>query len=234
MSSLRRALCFMRVVPPLPPLMFATMACVLLAGVVSIVADSSAARRTLVPVLALQVFAVSTGFASYARRGHYDLLLTGGTSRTMVAIAQWMVAAAPGVFAWGLLAVTEGLVTGRAPELMSAGAAAAMWVTSAVPWACTVAQPRFSAAIGWLVVWVMATTLWPHAVDVVAVVRRTGLPGGDTLLEAGGLLLFPVALVEGHVGSDGASLAVVLVAGGAVAAALVWIRRASFPLESGQ
>ena len=60
---------FFRAVPPVPSLMVGTFVVVTLAAVVAVCVDASLAVGTLKAVLALQVFAASSGFIKTASRG---------------------------------------------------------------------------------------------------------------------------------------------------------------------
>ena len=142
---------FFRVVPPVPSMMTTTFAVLTLASSVAIVNDARAAAGALMPVLLLQAFAASSGFALPARRGHYDLLLTRGTSRTSFALVHWVASIAAGIMSWLALAILELVVTrGESATLLASGTCAALFVVSTLPWATSVALPRFSAGIGWL------------------------------------------------------------------------------------
>ena len=234
MSSLPQALRFMHVVPPLPRLMHLTVAALALTGMLVIVLDPASAPRTLIPLLTLQLFAVSTGFAGYVRRGYYDLLITGGTGRVTVAAAQWMMAALPGALAWVGLASVEALVRWDWPTLLLPGAAAAMWVGSTLPWACTVALPRFSAAIGLSVAWLSVVMLGPRTVDALAAAVGDGSSPARLLHRAGDWLRTAHAATDiGTLLGDAAWIPTFATTV-AMIGALLWVRHASFPLESGQ
>src|SRR4029434_11222861 len=94
---------FFRVVPPVPPMMTGTFLVLTLASAAVVVANPVRAPGTLVPVLLLQVFAAASGFALPARRGHFDLLLTRGSSRTLIALVHWAMSIAPGLASWLVL-----------------------------------------------------------------------------------------------------------------------------------
>jgi hypothetical protein len=232
MHSLLIALRFMHVVPPLPRLMHATCACVALIGTGAITLDPAAAPRTLAPILVLQLFAVSTGFAGYARRGYYDLLITGGVSRVTVAWAQWMMSALPGALVWLGLAVVEAITRWRAPDLLSPGPAAAMWMASTVPWACTVALPRFSAAIGVCIGGITIVTLGPPAAAALAGHTIAGAP--TALRRVHDWLPLIASSPDAAIVWGAAAWMPALGATVAMLVALAWIRQSSFPLESGQ
>ena len=60
---------YFRVVAVVPPLFLAGFASVVAAAAITLALDPSAAREALAPVLLLQMFAASSGFAAPARRG---------------------------------------------------------------------------------------------------------------------------------------------------------------------
>ena len=145
---------FFVVVPPMPFLMVGAFAvATLIAGLV-IVVEPSRASGALTPILLLQLFACSSGFDVPARRGHYDLLLTHGESRRRVVVAHLAASACPGVVCWLMLAVVcLGVASGDSRTvLLKAGTIAAVALVSTIAWATTVRLPRFSGAIGWLLI----------------------------------------------------------------------------------
>ena len=54
--------------------------------------------------LFFQMFSASTGYAERARRGHFDSMLVGRSSRWSIALVHWIVSLAPGVATWAILA----------------------------------------------------------------------------------------------------------------------------------
>ena len=68
-----------------------------------------------------------------------------------------------------------------------------MFVVSTLPWAMTVALPRFTGAIGWLLLGVMVVTLTPLG-DREGAVWRASLED-DSWLAAWEFLLFPMRLL---------------------------------------
>jgi hypothetical protein len=150
---------FFHVVPPVPPLVVATFVAVTGVASLAVATGSGRAQGALAPVLLLQLFTASSGFTVPARRGHYDLLLTRGTSRLRVSLAHWAVTIAPGVFSWLVLAFVERLAVREDGALLTSGTWAAMFMVSTLPWALTIALPRFAGGIGWLLLLVtMGTT----------------------------------------------------------------------------
>jgi hypothetical protein len=207
---------------------------------VAVAAGTTPARDALTPLLVLQVFAVSTGFATAARRGHYDVLLTGGTGRVRTALAQWTVAAMPGLAGWLALAAVEIVLTPGAPDVLAPGGVAAMFVVSTLPWALTVGLPRFSAAIGWVLLGTLAVSLAPGVAGDRGLASGGAASGGaasggaEWVVSAVGVLLFPMRMVEDPGLRSIEILPAVIVAAGSMAGALVWIARRDVPLEAGQ
>jgi hypothetical protein len=212
--------------------MVATFVAVTIVGAIMIALEPGTAANALLPVLVLQLFAASSGFALPARRGHYDLILTIGERRAWIAAAHWVTSILPGVVSWIVLSAVELVTTlGSGTSIVSSGSLAALAVTSALPWALTVALPRFAAAIGWLLL------LSVVAASVPATSLVGGAAGSGSWLErAGASLLYPPGLVGGSVvGSRGLEvLPALLAAAAAMACALVWIERHDYPLEAAQ
>lgn len=230
MAGLWRAVRFMHVVPPVPGLMRTTWVVVTVVCGGALAAGHVRPRDALTPVLVLQVFSVSTGFAAYARRGHYDVLLTSGVGRARAALAQWLVAAAPGVASWMLLAATA--AAARQPaDLLSGPAAAGMCLVSTLPWAATVGLPRFSAAIGWVLLGAVTLSLLPGIVDA----PHAGGGWMAWLSASGTALVFPMRMLDQMGGAPPRVLVPVAIVGVvSMLAALWWLHRSAFPLESGQ
>jgi hypothetical protein len=211
---------FFRAVPPVPSLMLATFATVAAAGVLATAVDPAHALRAIEPIVLLQLFAASSGFAVAARRGHYDLLLTRGESRLRIALVQWGMAIAPGVAAWLLVAAAETLASGARGATLAPGTVAAMWLISTMPWALTVALPRFAGAIGWLLVLAMTRALVPLSAlppPLAGTLYPIALLGRDVPPHEAWLVLVPLLL-----GLTG------------LIAACAWIVRMNVPLEAAQ
>ena len=227
---------FFRVVVPVPGLIGRTFLIVALIGAVSIAGDPARAPGAMVPVLLLQSFAASSGVAVPARRGYYDLLLTGGHSRVWMALAHWLTSIAPGVATWLLDAGVEAAASGGVrTALLTSGTWAAMCLVSTLPWAITVRLPRFSGAIGWLLVLAMSTTMFPFTPRVVS---GPFTPSDLESLSwsAWSFLIYPPGLV-GQVLSGNQALVVapaLVLAGCSMAAACRSVVRASVPLEAAQ
>jgi hypothetical protein len=145
-----------------------------------------------------------------------------------------MMAALPGALAWFGLAFVEALVRWDWPTLLLPGAAAAMWIGSTLPWACTVALPRFSAAIGLSVAWVTVVMLGPRTVDALAAAVIAGSLPAQLLHRAGDWLRTANASTGTATLWGEATWISTFATTLAMIGALLWVRQASFPLESGQ
>ena len=226
---------FFHIVPPVPPLMTGSFAALTVASTVAIVHDPRGAPGALVPILLLQAFAASSGFALPARRGHYDLLFARGSSRTAIALVHWVTSIAAGVACWLVLAATEFAVNaGGHATLFTAGTCAAVFLVSTVPWAAGVALPRFSGGIGWLLVTVTLTTTFPSGV------AGQWNPSSTRIEElpwaAWSFLVYPIGAVGQRL-DPAQSLATVpalVLAISAMAIACRWIAERDVPLEAAQ
>ena len=200
---------------------------------VALVVEPDRAAQVMLPTLVLQAFAVSVGFTAFARRGYYDVLLTSGAGRLRAAVVHWVMAAAPGGASWVMLGIVERAIPGSGREVMSSGTAAAMFVVSTLPWAMTVAVPRFTGAIGWLLLGVMVVTLTPLG-DRDGSVWRAPVEDGSWRA-AWECLLFPMRLVGVDAGPRLAAVTpAVALASASMVAALTWIERTDLPLEASQ
>ena len=225
---------FFRIVPPVPLLVtvFSGAALVTAAGLALVAPYATAAP--LPTLLVLQIFAASSGAIGPARRGYYDALLSRGVGRAQLLWGHWMASLAPGTISWLVVAVLESLSTGAGgTSALSSGSLVALWLASSLPWAGTVALPRFAAAITWLVVLVATLTTIPAGQSRLVAT----LDGGDATAWA------PLAAVVYPMGLIGRSLTTdqwVVVAPAlllsivAPAAALAWFCRTDIPLEASQ
>ncbi len=226
---------FFVVAPPMPVSMVGAFAATVTVGAFVLLVGAGHGQAAVTPVLVLQLFATSSGFAMPARRGHYDLLLTRGEGRVRAALAHWMLSAAPGVASWlavGLIELAASGVTRSAA--FSTGACAALVLVSTLPWALSIGLPRFAASIGWLLVLVIATATAPA--DAAEIWLRDAQGGRETPMAAVVFLLYPLSVVGRDLGPS-ESLVVVpalTVAACAMLAACRWIARADFPLEAAQ
>ena len=226
---------FFLVVPPMPLLMLGAFVVATVAAVAVILADHSRAGGALTPILLLQLFGSASGFDVPARRGHYDLLLTHGVGRRWIIVGHWLASIAPGLIGWVVVAVV--LHAARRPDdesLFSAGTLVAVALVSTIPWATTVRLPRFSGAIGWLLILATVSLVLPS-------VWRVEMPGpagaGQSWATAAfAVLVYPPTIVgRGLTVRDGVVVLPVLVIAALSVAVAVWsVNRRDIPLEAAQ
>src|SRR5213593_1351064 len=226
-----RPLRFFRVVSLHSPYLLLGLTLVGGLGVVTVSLDHAGGTHALTPVLVLQMFAASSGFQVPARRGHFDLLLSGGSTRIRIVLTHWALSALPGFAVWVVVGLVELVLSeGVHARAFSPGSAAALLLVSAVAWALTVPLPRLSGGVLWVVTMVIAVTMttdWREA--LVAAAR-----GDGTLVSRAFLfLLFPFSLIGTPIELiDLPILVPVLISALVVwAAAIWWIVRTDIPLE---
>jgi hypothetical protein len=224
---------FFRVVMPLPAIVLWTFGVLVAAASATIAVSPARTSGALAPVLLMQMFAASSGFAVPARRGHYDLLLTRTGNRLSIAVAHWVTSIVPGLSSWLIVAGVEALITGQAAICLASGTCVAFALVSTIPWAVTITLPRFSGGIGWLLVLTMAgITFSPDGSEWLATPGRSTTP----LASAWALLVYPLTNVGRHLSAHDLMLlspALVLVVA-SMGIACVWVARATFPLEAAQ
>lgn len=226
---------FYRLVAPVPALVTRLALAVVAACAVLALVAPAVTTAPLASLLVLQIFAASSGVVGPARRGYYDPLLSRGIGRGQILWGHWLASASPGAGCWAVVALLDEWTTRGTdgPRALASGSLVALWLASSVPWAATVALPRFAAAIAWLVVLVTLLTTLPSgqaslvaALDgdaaapwaaVVALVYPMGLVG-RTLSSAQWAVVAPSLVLS--------MLAPVL--------AFVWFTRADIPLEASQ
>jgi hypothetical protein len=235
MRDLWYLLRFFHIVPPVPSMMAGTFVVLATAAAVAIVSDPHRASGALVPVLVLQSLAASSGFSLPARRGHYDLLFTRGSSRILIALIHWVMSIISGLASWFALAVLELVVSaGASQALFASGTCAAVFLVSTLPWAITVALPRFSGGIGWMLVAITATTTFSTGVmgDWTAASTRIE----ELAWPAWSFFIYPAGAVGQHLARPQV-MAVIPALGlavGAMVGAFRWVARRDIPLEAAQ
>jgi hypothetical protein len=223
---------FFRVAPPLPGLVVWTFGAIVAGASAIVVFAPGRIAGALAPLLVLQMFAASSGFAVPGRRGHYDLLLTRTGGRIAIALAHWVSSIAPGVAGWLIVASVEALATGTTAIAMASGTCAAVALVSTIPWAVTIALPRFSGGIGWLLMLTIAgITFSPGDNPWVRAIDSDGFVAG-----ASAFLLYPIAVVGRSLSSSELLIVwpALVLAVVSMAAACGWVRTATFPLEAAQ
>src|SRR3954453_4322264 len=121
MRDLLYVIRYFHVVPPVSRLMMISFALLTVTGggVISVADPANAAAA--IPILALQAFAASTGFAVMARRGYFDLLVVRGQPRMRIALVQWVLAILPGACCWAVLSVVHSAGHGGANPFVQPG-----------------------------------------------------------------------------------------------------------------
>ena len=235
MASWRQVVHFFGIAGPVPRLMKSTFYGVTVCAVAVVLWDPARAAMALTPILVLQLFATSSGFMLPARRGHYDLLLTRGHSRLQIAVVHWAACVLPGLAAWAVVATTEvAASTGASRGLLQVGTLSAVLIVSTLPWAVTVALPRFAGAVGWLVTLTLFALIRAPAGSTQGM---TSIDDGAPALEwVIALVLYPPFMVGQPLGGGMGFrlIAPIVVAVASVACALIWIGRQDIPLEASQ
>lgn len=117
---------------------------------------------------------------------------------------------------------------------MSTGSVAAVCLVSTIPWATTVRLPRFSGAIGWLLLVVTMSLAAPE----VFVIGSEQSPGDwrSWMQTAWAMLVYPPVLVGRslHGAEVLAAVPALLFATGALAVAFWSVQRRDIPLEAAQ
>jgi hypothetical protein len=211
-------------------MMVGTFAIVFVVAAAVILFDAARTADALLPVLVLQLFAASSGFAGPARRGYYDMLLTRGDSRLSIAAAHWLMSVAPGAATLLALALVETMARKAYPEVaLAGGTVAAMALVSMLSWSFTVSLPRFSGAIGWLLTLMLLTSFWSPG---------QAWTGGQASVPVKALAVFvhPGLLVGRALAADDALIVApsVVLSITAVVLACVWIARTDYALEAAQ
>jgi hypothetical protein len=226
---------FFLVVPPMPLLMLGAFAVVTVAGSLMIFLDPTRAAGAMTPILLLQLFACASGFDVPARRGHFDLLLTHGVPRRLIVLGHWCASTLPGLLSWLVTASVAHVVTrDRVVSLFSVGTICAVLQVSTIPWATTTRLPRFSGAIGWLLILATVSLLLPPF--AVLDVEGSGGSWESWATVSLAVLVYPPMLV-GHAPAGHDALVLLPAAvGSAVAVAIaMWsIGRRDIPLEAAQ
>ena len=227
---------FFLVVPPMPLLMVGALMAATAVSAVVILVEPSRASGALTPILLLQLFACSSGFDVPARRGHYDLLLTHGEARRRVIAAHWVASALPGAICWLVLAIvsyTANSGDDRA-ALLNAGTLSAVILVSTIPWATTVRLPRFSGAIGWLLIAALLSLAAPR---MLAIDLSVSIEGWNAWLQrAWAVLVYPPLLVGHRLGGRETVVVVpgLMFALGSLLVAFWSVNRRDIPLEAAQ
>jgi hypothetical protein len=225
---------FFTIAPLHSPFMLLALLVVLASGVVLLLIDPGRAADALAPLALLQMLAASSGFAVAARRGHLDLLLTGGPGRVSVALTHLGLSVLPGMIVWWALGLVEMLVDRTlSPRAFASGSVVALGTISALAWALTVRLPRLSGGIAWLLGIAMWVVGWAGGATVIAGVNEGT---ADYVTRTMVVTLCPFLLLGKRLAGDQAVmvLPVLAIAGALTVSEVIWIARMDVPLESAQ
>jgi len=222
---------FFRAAPPVTrPMVLCLWATAGLAGV-AMAAGLAGGPTVLTPLLVLHIFAASSGFGLAMKRGHYDLVLARGVSVIGLMTAHWLASIIPGLTAWLAVAALEPVLSRAEPAALTSGSVFAFLLASSFPWAFTTPLPRFTAAIGWLVLLVTSLAIIPSGQLHLLGALRAQQP---TALGALAVVAYPMGLL----GVDALHLPAGTISPGVGCALLsmlcaaAWNRRADVPLET--
>ena len=143
---------FFAAVSPPARVLVAVLAVLAAGAVVLETVNAGSSDWVLASVGIVQLFVSATGFHRHATRGYYDPILLDG-ARARLALAHFVVSAAPGVGAWCVTGCAEAVAARSlsVPAFRAPGWAALLLV-SAIPWASSLRTSRFAIGVLWLLV----------------------------------------------------------------------------------
>lgn len=225
---------FFRVVPLHSAYMLLALAAAGGMGAATLILDPRQGGGTVAPVLLLQMFAASSGFAVPARRGQFDLLFTGGASRVAIGLTHWALSVLPGLAVWVALGAVEVVSSaGSDFSAFASGSVVAFALVSSLAWAMSVRLPRLSGGILWLLSLAMVVAMreeWRAAV-VTALSGDRSSPWLALIFLICPFVSVGWSLPRGELLRLGPALVVGLAS---VAVALAWIVWSDQPLEASQ
>jgi len=205
---------------PSPAILLIVVAVIAWAAYLTIV-EPEDLRGPYIVLLLCQSFAASTGFATRARRGHFDQLLAGRTDRWRFALTHVWSSIAFGGLAWVAISAMDALgAGGHWPLGFTPRAVVAFLYVSAIAWGLSVPFSRY--AIG--LVWLIATVALAASGRLVGL-RNTYANADHTLAgmwqSTGAALIFPPLLVSEPFSPSSLLMLIVLLA--AVASAFAGV-----------
>lgn len=190
-----------------PPYALVVVSIVAAIGMVTVWLDGREIDSGLGMILFVQMYLASSGFASRARQGHFDPILTSALSRTVIVASHWVVSIAPGLLAWlAVAAVAAWSGSDTAASALSGQRAGGLLIVSSLAWTAGFALPRGAAGMLWM------------AMLVALVSQRTDLLASRS---AAALLACPFLLLGNRTGVSAEAVVVALLAS-VVALLLVW------------
>jgi hypothetical protein len=191
-----RASClrFLFVVSPPATWMYAAFVASVLIGAATIWLNPVDVDSAFGSILLLQMFSASSGFAGSAARGYFDPILTGGRSRSRVALGSLVASTLPGLVAW-LMIVLIAATLGRAGTALTLHRLVALILVSTIAWAGGLALPKLAAGGLWAFV-LLTAALSRGAVDeYLAVVQSPPSGLHDALASAAAFAICPYLLL---------------------------------------
>jgi hypothetical protein len=192
-------------------------------------------RGPYIVVMLCQAFAASTGYATRAKRGHFDQLLAGRRSRVRFALTHASISTLVGAAAWSVVSILDGISGGgHWPLGLTPGALSSFVYLSTLSWALSVPFSRYSAGVLWLILAIALAgsgrLLWLRNCYALAPHTWNGI-----LQAVGAALVFPPLVVGELSGPPNAVTALLLAAGvGAVAVGITFISNFSLALEDSE
>jgi hypothetical protein len=185
--------------------------------------DPGSLAQTFALALILQMFIASTGYRHAATAGYFDVILSGRSSRLLVASAHFVISVLPGAIAWALLAFIDLSARPLHPtSALAPSTLVAFAYVSTAAWATTLWCRRYTGGGVWLIaIVVLAAT---HDLQTLRTLFRGGHGAwADGLWRAGAALVCPIILVADSAAVDAAVMRIMLAATVLFFCAGLWI-----------
>ncbi len=221
---------FLNTVTPVRTVLLLPMGATFLFGVWLETQNPGSSDAAVAFLIVLQMFAVSTGFVSHARRGFYDPILEQ-VPRRAVAIGHFLCALGPGCVVLLGIGIAE-LIAGGRVHALSVSACTALILVSSVAWAVSVRGGALSGGAVWLLL-SLAFFVTGKGLPMLAVLKAAEsgqAPVRDVVV---GGLLYPMTIPGLNLSTPAAAI-LVGVAAVALAAGVEYIGRADFPIREEQ
>ncbi|MEO8190872.1 MAG: hypothetical protein ABI682_11075 [Acidobacteriota bacterium] len=219
---------FINMVTPVRTVLLLPMGATLVFGAWLEAKNPGSSDSAVAFLMLLQLFAVSTGFVSHARRGFYDPVLERVPRR---AIAHFFCALWPGCIVLVGIGIAE-LIAGGRTHALGASAWTALALISSVAWAVSVRAGALSGGAVWLLA-SLALLLSGRGLNVLGVIKAAELGQASLrdVVETG--LLYPVTIPSLNL-STPAEAILLGVSATALTAGVEYIARADFPIREEQ
>ena len=227
-----RILRFLRAAAPMPSWLVLLTAAVGLYAALTVTLNPRESDEGLALLLLWQMLCASTGFVRQASAGHFDLALVKWP-RAAVSLTHALHSVWPVIALWLVIAAIEAVRTDRAPLALEHGRVAALLFVSATAWAIALPAARLVTGSLWLALIVAAATTRVGAEQYAAMLSRPDASISQALYAIGLTLVCPFLLLGNHIPPRAATSAALITATAAVmAAAVFYLKRRDFPLES--